>query len=69
VIDSDQTTGARHVVDDENGIAGYVFAHVAAHDTGVDIVTAAGGEGDDNTDRFAFEESFLSEDEAPEWRP
>ena len=52
-----------HVVDDEDGIAGYVFAHVAAHDAGVNVVAAAGRERNDNAYHFAFEKGLLGVDE------
>jgi hypothetical protein len=52
----DVARGARHVVDDDAGITGNVFADMARDHSAVEIVAAAGRRGDDDGDGLALVE-------------
>src|SRR5439155_26313115 len=53
VISSQDTSGARHVLDDDGGIAGDVLADVASDVARIGIISAAGRGADDDADRLA----------------
>jgi hypothetical protein len=54
MVDADEAAGAGHVVDDEYRIAGNVLAHVAAHDSRINVVAAAGCERHDDAHGLAL---------------
>jgi len=55
-------TGARHVVDDDRRLVWDMSAEMARDRARVSVEAAAGGSADDDAQRFAFVESFLSAD-------
>jgi hypothetical protein len=61
MVDTDQAAGAGHVVDDKHRIAWNILAHMACHDARVDVVAAAGGEGDDDPNCLALEKQSLGQ--------
>jgi hypothetical protein len=55
-----ETTGARHILNDHGRITGNVFADVPANGPTVCVKTAAGGESYKQTKRFPFVKSFIA---------
>ena len=56
MVTGDETAGARHVLDDDRGLAGYVLAQVAAEQAGVRVEAAARGQPHHDLDGLAVVE-------------
>jgi hypothetical protein len=54
MIGSDETGGPRHIPEDEMGRSWNIPGKMTRHDAGVDIVTAARIEADDQVDLSSF---------------
>ena len=56
MVGADQMAGARHVLDDNRGLAGNMLADMARNRARIGVEAAAGRGGDDDADGFAFVE-------------
>jgi hypothetical protein len=60
VIRCDHGAGTGHILHNEVGIAGHIFAHVAGDESGPEVVDIAGGVAGDDADRLALKIRRLS---------
>ena len=60
VVGGDHAPCARHVLDDHDRVAGNMFTHMPADGARIGIITAAGGEADDEPNGFSLVKVGLS---------
>jgi len=60
MVRRNEASGALHVLDDNDRIAGNMLAYMPRDETRVGVVSAAGGEAHNETDRLALKKWFLT---------